>query len=218
MRLLYTKPTDVWPVMPHLRRHSSNSMDQCLLGWPTSTFPPCYPQYHHAHQPLVTPPHCMHDCYIIEDVLKMKLPKWQAWQIQPVCTLLQINMLSEIVDHWGTHLIPDMFYPTPAIHHLQHYNQSSSTLHWPQQHPPAPATWKALRQFIACMYLQPNSMRLQHRIGWWLSMVLEDVSHTYILFHYEDQQWCILAHPEYDTHGLPLPMQPHLWASWYCPH
>jgi len=108
------------------------------------------------------------DRFIMEDVLAYHLPKAQAIQIQSVRLYLRISLLSEIVDHRGTHVITAMLYLAPCAHHDQHYCQNASTLQWPQQNMPSPLAWKQWHNFISCQYLQPNSMQLQQPLGPWL--------------------------------------------------
>jgi len=71
--------------------------------------------------PWHPPAHCEHDHFIMEDVLNMQAPKWQALQIQNVHLFLQVTMISNIVDHPSTHVIPAMLNPVPAAQYDQHY-------------------------------------------------------------------------------------------------
>jgi len=85
---------------------------------------------------------------IMDDVLDMQVPKQQAQQIQHVQLFLCITMLSEFMDHQGTHILPAMLYPAPVASQTQQYHQSTSLLQWPHHHAPGPAAWKAWQDFI----------------------------------------------------------------------
>jgi len=81
------------------------------------------------------------DRFIMDDVLHVQVPRKQALQIQHIRLFLNVTVLSEIVDHRGTHIIPAMIHPVPAAQYDQHYRQNTSTLQWPRSHPPGPAAW-----------------------------------------------------------------------------
>jgi len=159
-------------------------------------------------QPWIPPPRREHDRFIMDDVLHLHIPKHQAIQIQHVQLFLRVNSLSDITDHCGTHIIPAMLHLAPVAQHDQHYKQNHSTLQWPHTHQPGPAAWRAWSQFITWMYLQPNSMRLQHPLGSWLPTYDRDYQwnwlicpHTKVLFHYASQQWwAYLPVRQYPTH------------------
>jgi len=63
------------------------------------------------------PPCCTHDHFIMEDVLNVAVPKWQALQIQHVWLFLKVTTLSNIVDHQGTNIIPVMLHLVPVAQH-----------------------------------------------------------------------------------------------------
>jgi len=138
----------------------------------------------------------------------MQVPKRQALQIQHICSFLRVTMLSNIVDHRGTSILPAMVYPAPPAKHNQYYYQNSSTLQWPQQHPPGPAAWKTWQQFITWMYFQPNTFQLQHRLGPWLPEYQLDYQwawqicpHMHVLFCHDDHSWwAYLPERWYPTH------------------
>jgi len=132
----------------------------------------------------------------MEDVLNAQVPKKQALQIQHIRNFLKVTTLSDIVDHRGTSILSVMLYPAPAAHYDRHYQQNYSTLQWPRQHPLGPAAWRAWRNFMSWMYLQPDTFRLQHPLGHWLPTYQQDrlwrwqiCPHTFVLFHYDNQQW-----------------------------
>jgi len=144
----------------------------------------------------------------MEDVLNAQVPKKQALQIQHVQNFLKVTTLSDIVDHRGTSILSVMLYPAPAAHYERHYQQNHSTLQWPHHHPPGPAAWRAWRNFISWMYLQPDSFRLQHPLGHWLPTYQQDClwrwqicPYTLVLFHYDNQKWwAYLPTRHYPTH------------------
>jgi len=121
---------------------------------------------------------------------------------------LKVTTLSDIVDHRGTHIMPAMIYPVPAIQYDQYYCQNTSTLQWPTSHPPGPAAWRTWRNFITWMHLQPDSYRLQYPLGRWLPTYQQDYQwgwqicpRTKVLFHYDQQQWwAYLPVRYYHTH------------------
>jgi len=162
----------------------------------------------HIHNPWLPTARREHDHFIMDDVLHVQVPRRQALQIQHVRLFLNVTVLSEIVDHRGTHVLPAMIHPAPAAQHEQHYRQNTSTLLWPRSHPPGPAAWRAWREFITWRYLQHNSYRLQHPLGKWLPQYQQDYQwrwqicpQTKVLFHYAWQQWwAYLPERFYHTH------------------
>jgi len=160
------------------------------------------------HSPWHPPSHCIKDWFIMEDVLNMQVPKWQALQLQHVHIFLQVTMLSDIVNHCSTDVIPAILHKALAAQHVQHYQQNTSALQWPQYHPPGLAAWHAWRTFISWMYLQPNSFWLQHALGSWLPMYQQDFQWQWqicpnmlVLFHYDQQQWwAYMPACHYPTH------------------
>ena len=80
-------------------------------------------------------PCCFHGCSIMDDVLAMRVPKWQVCQIQHVHLFLWVTMLSELTEHWGTHILPHILYATPTAQYTQNHTINTSTLQWPHCHP-----------------------------------------------------------------------------------
>jgi len=115
---------------------------------------------------------------------------------------------ASLLKKWGTHILPQMLYSSPAAHHTQNYTINTGTLQWPWCHPPGLAAWKQWQAFISWMYLNHNSMCLQTPLGEWLPEYCQDYQwgwqicpHTYILFHYSDQQcWAYMPAQYYPTH------------------
>jgi len=167
--------------------------------------------------PWLPPARREHDHFIMDDVLHMQVPKRQALQIQHVQLFLNVTTLSEMVDHWGTHIIPTMINPVPEVQHKQYYHQNTSTLQWPHSHPPRPAAWCAWCRFVTWMHLQPNSFWLQHALGRWLPKYQQDYQwrwqicpYTKVLFHYDQQQWWaylpVRCYPTHIGYRIPQPM------------
>jgi len=87
--------------------------------------------------PWTPKPHREHDRAIMEDIQAYHFPHHKAIQINSVCLFLQVNFLSEITDHNGCKLLPEMLAPQkPPPASFYHTNPNKSTLLWPQQ--PAP--------------------------------------------------------------------------------
>jgi len=115
------------------------------------------------------------------------------------CYLISLIIVAPALSLWC--------YPAPVVQHMQHYQQNSSTLQWPQHPPPGPAAWCTRQNFISWMYLQPNSLRLQHALGPWHPTYQQDFQwwwqicpHTFVLFHYKQQWWAYLPACHYPTH------------------
>jgi len=67
----------------------------------------------------------------MEDVLAYNLTKRQVIQILSIQLYLQVNLLSKITDHQGTHILPMMLDAALHAQHTQYYWQNHSTLQWP---------------------------------------------------------------------------------------
>jgi len=70
-------------------------------------------------------PHQHGNQFIMEDVLAYHLPKTQATQIQSIHLYLRVSLLSEIIDHWGMHVMMAMLYLAPQAYHNLHYCQNA---------------------------------------------------------------------------------------------
>jgi len=117
----------------------------------------------------MVPPSCIGDRYLMEDFLNQNFPKNKLELLNACRMHLQVTTLSEIMDHIGVGLLPQILtsaaHPTP-----QGLDEISfSTLWWPQSHPLTPACWRIWTTSICSIYTSNTcGMHLTNPLGNWL--------------------------------------------------
>ncbi len=127
-------------------------------------------------QPWLPRPRRQHDVAIMEDIMALNLPKAKAIQVNSVRTYLQVNFLSEITDHSGTHILPHALLPQQSQSSFFHDNPNRSTLHWPRQPCPGNNAWKQWKEIVLWMYAKPDSTDLLKPLGPWSPHYTQDYS------------------------------------------
>jgi len=147
-------------------------------------------------QPWLPRPRRQHDVTIMEDIMALNLPKAKAIQVNSVRTYLQVNFLSEITDHSGTHILPHALLPQQSQSSFFHNNPNQSTLHWPRQPCPGNNAWKQWKEIVLWMYAKPDSTDLLKPLGPWSPHYTQDYSwswtvnpQTQQLFHRYQNLW-----------------------------
>jgi len=164
----------------------------------------------------------------MNDIQAYHFQRHKAIQINSVRLFLRINYLSEITDHNGSKLLPQMLEPQknpPDSFYHRHPNHS--TLLWPQQPSPGRTAWKQWKDAITWIYAKPNGITLQQPLGPWLSKFDHDYEWNWLihpttqqLYHRTEDKWhvyrpirCTINFLEYPatptiSHQLPDNTQP----------
>jgi len=132
----------------------------------------------------------------MEDVLALNLPHTKAIKFQSVRLYLHVSVLSKIMNHCGTHLLPNALqYARPALHN-PYQSRSGSQLLWPVQPAPGPTAWNTWKEILSVMYLKPNSYQLSQPLGEWNADYDKDYrwvwwmcTHSNTLFHWHNSMW-----------------------------
>jgi len=116
----------------------------------------------------------MQDQHIMDDLLAYNLPTTKLIQINSVRLYLKVNLLSEIVDHTGQHLLPEAMKPSKPPDDITYTSTNRSTLEWPRQTKPSPTAWQKWKEMLLWMYTKPNSTTLTTALGPWLASYSQD--------------------------------------------
>jgi len=117
------------------------------------------------------------DRYLMEDFLDQSFPQYKLEHLNACRMYLQVTTLSEITDHTGTELLPQVLSSRHSVTPVGLTAISSSTLQWPNVHLPSPACWKLWSTTISSIYTgDTRGTRLTTLLGAWLD------THTTIRF------------------------------------
>jgi len=122
------------------------------------------------HSAWVVQPLRSEDVFLMEAIQELDLTQQQLEQINVCRMYLQVTMLAEIADHTGTISLPHVL-STPlgsAPTGLQ--SLSTSTLKWPNIHPPTQASWRLWTKTVCNLFTRSaQSTKLSHPLGIWLT-------------------------------------------------
>jgi len=86
--------------------------------------------------------HWQFDCMIMDDIANFHLPRQNVTQLNNMWMYLCINMLLEMANHSGTHLLPQMLQATAIQDTMFHQHPNHSKLSWPAQDKLSAVAWQ----------------------------------------------------------------------------
>jgi len=144
------------------------------------------------HHAWIMRPLRLQDRYLMADFLDQGLSKSQLERLNACRMYLQVTTLSELTDHTGTELLPQILTnrvnPTPK----GLATISQSTLTWPYIHPPSPTCWRLWTSTLCSIYTgSSKTTRLTRPLGVWLP---EHDSHRFWHWRMHDTSHLVYRH------------------------
>ncbi len=122
-----------------------------------------------TYQSWTIPPLRLNDRFLMEDFNDQNFSRMQLERLNACRMYLQVTTLSEITDHTGSELMPQVLLLRPNEPPKGLLNISFSTLQWPLVHCPSISCWRFWNSTIRNLYTgSAKGTRLNHPLGPWL--------------------------------------------------
>ncbi len=111
----------------------------------TNSIQICYASWH-------VPPLQSSNCFLMEDFGNQDFPWYKLKKLNACRMFLQVTTLSEILDHTGTKLLPQILTTSTNDFPKGLINISQSTLNWPFVSCPSPTCWRIWTSTVCMLY------------------------------------------------------------------
>jgi len=116
------------------------------------------------------PPLRVHNRFIMEDFNAQDFPRSKMERSNACRMYLQVTTLSEITDHTGLELLPQILMLKPHEPPKGLTNISYSTLQWPRVHCPSTSCWRLWTSTVCTLYTgSAKGICLTQPLGWWFA-------------------------------------------------